>query len=149
MKRTIKLAAARDEAPRVLFGPAGLAVHGPDAETQERNGASLRLARVELRQTVRHVLSRPQVRQLTDAGERRAAAFCRSARIGPEHCAGLARVPELRSLHGGDEQTANPVCTLVRGIVAVHPRTHTDAYERMRAAAPLELHAPAGIHVEV
>ena len=43
----------------------------------------------------------------------------------------------------------NPVCTLVRGVVAVHPRDRPDAFERMRAAAPLHLHAPEGIHVEV
>jgi hypothetical protein len=77
--------------------------------------------------------------------EELALAFCLSAGIGPERCAGLARVSEFRALRDG----GSLVCTLVRGVVAVHPRADTDAYERMRAAAPLLLHEPAGIHVEV
>jgi hypothetical protein len=77
--------------------------------------------------------------------EELALAFCESAGIGPEHCAGLARVSEFRALDEG----GHPVCTLVRGVVAVHPRIDRDAYERMRAATPLVLPEPAGVHVEV
>jgi hypothetical protein len=270
---------AREDQRRVLRGPAGLAVYGPEVQAPEEiagqgNGASIRLARLELhrqaKQTVKSVLGRPEVPQIEDPAQRAqhaaaeravrdrarapylaperapihisrlstrgktqldevlrylnasglapdrvfgvyrvpdrisqaltphsekgrpvewdivhtdpggtsapfvatsfaadehwvarragepsvldeelALAFCLSAGIGPEQCAGLARVSEFRSLRGGDEATSNPVCTLVRGIVAIHPRLQTDAYERMRAAAPLQLHEPAGIHVEI
>ncbi|WP_028065149.1 hypothetical protein [Solirubrobacter soli] len=261
-------AQSRDEARRVLFGPAGSAVHGPTIDEQQ--GASLRFARVEFRRTVRQVVGRPEVPQIEDPVQRahhaaaaRAArdqarapyrgphavpihvsrlttrgktqldqvlgylnasglapdrifgvyrvpdrisqavtphsekgrpvewdvvhsdphgtsapfvatafaaeeqwvarrvgepsvldeelalAFCLSAGIGPEHCAGIARVSEFRALHDGDADGMSPVCTLVRGVVAVHPRTDSDAYERMRAAAPLLLHEPTGIHVEI
>ena len=81
--------------------------------------------------------------------EELALAFCVSAGIGPEHCAGLARVSEFRALRDGVDEGGHPVCTLVRGVVAVHPQIDTGAYERMRAAAPLVLHEPAGVDVEV
>jgi len=265
---------AREAQRRVLYGPAGVAVYGPEVDEHVRNGASLRFARIELgrqtKQTVRSVLGRAEVPRLEDPGERAqhaaheraerdrarapyraphpvpihisrlstrgktqldevlgylngsglapdrifgvyrvperisqaltphsekgrpvewdiihsdpgatsapfvatafaadeqwvarrvgepsvldeelALAFCLGAGIGPEQCAGLARVSEFRSLNGGGDESPNPVCTLVRGVVAVHPRTDSDAHERMRAATPLHLHAPEGIHVEV
>ncbi|MBI5104852.1 MAG: hypothetical protein HZB46_07685, partial [Solirubrobacterales bacterium] len=50
-----------------------------------------------------------------------ALAFCAQAGIGPERCLGLARVAEFRSLRGeGSEDTAGPLRTLVRGMVAIH-----------------------------
>jgi hypothetical protein len=78
-----------------------------------------------------------------------ALAFCAGAGIGPEHCAGLARVPEFRSLGGGDEHGSTPIRTIVRGVAAVHVDERSGAYERMRAAAPLHLGPPRGVHLEV
>ncbi|MGK2936198.1 MAG: hypothetical protein ACSLFR_00070 [Solirubrobacteraceae bacterium] len=79
-------------------------------------------------------------------------AYCLHAGIAPERCLGLARISEFRALGGGSEDH-NPIRSLVKGIVAIHPQDQDGAFERMRAAAPLELPAdvagPAGVHVEV
>ena len=73
-----------------------------------------------------------------------ALAFCLAAGIGPERCAGLARISEFRTLAGyNDGESSGPLRTIVRGIVALHPQEHSGAFERMRAAAPLAL-GPAG-----
>jgi len=65
---------AREAQRRVLYGPAGVAVYGPEVDEHVRNGASLRFARIELgrqtKQTVRSVLGRAEVPQLEDPGER-------------------------------------------------------------------------------
>ena len=65
---------AREAERRVLYGPAGIAVYGPEVDEQVKNGASLRFARIELgrqtKQTVRSVLGRAEVPRLEDPGER-------------------------------------------------------------------------------
>lgn len=79
-----------------------------------------------------------------------ALAFCLGAGIGPERCAGLARISEFRSLRGGGEGD-DDLRTIVKGIVAIHPQEASGAFERMGAAAPLAIGDPAesGVHVEV
>ncbi|MDA0163619.1 hypothetical protein OM076_25320 [Solirubrobacter ginsenosidimutans] len=269
---------AREEERRALYGPAGVAVYGPELQTPEQlaaqsNGASFRFARVELgrqaKQSARDVLGRSSVREIEDPLQRAhvaaheravrdearapynapervpvhisrlmtrgktqldevlayvngsglspdrmfgvyrvpdrisqaltphsekgrpvewdivhsdpdgttppivatafaaddhwvakrvgepsvldeelALAYCVGAGIGPEQCAGLARISEFRSIQSGDDHI-NPVCTLVRGVVALHPPTGRDDFARMRAAAPLYLHPPADVRVEV
>jgi hypothetical protein len=77
-------------------------------------------------------------------------AFLAGAGIGPERCLGLARYCEFRSVRGGGSEDHNPIRTLVRGLVAVHPEGAHDTYERMRAAAPVAVaHEPQGIVCEV
>jgi len=82
-----------------------------------------------------------------------ALAFCQEAGIGPERCAGLARISEFRAVRGdGSDDGASVLHTLVQGVVAIHPEDATGAFERFRAAAPipLPLGPPAGgVHVEV
>ena len=76
-----------------------------------------------------------------------ALAFCRGAGIGPEHCLGIARYSEFRELRGGNED--DPIRSIVRGVVVVHPAGDGGAYERMRAAAPIAVpHEPEGAWVE-
>lgn len=81
-----------------------------------------------------------------------ALAYCLHAGIAPERCVGLARISEFRSVQGGSEEH-NPIRSLVKGVVAIHPQGGDGAFERMRAAAPLDLPAdvdgPAGVHIEV
>jgi hypothetical protein len=77
-----------------------------------------------------------------------ALAYCAEAGVGPERCLGLARVSEFRELRGGDEN--DDLRTIVKGVVALHGGDDRGAYERMRAAAPIErLRVPDGVHVEV
>ncbi len=79
-----------------------------------------------------------------------ALAFCLAAGIGPERCAGLARISEFRTLAGyNDGESSGPLRTIVRGIVALHAQEHTGAFERMRASAPLALGPADGVHIEV
>lgn len=79
-----------------------------------------------------------------------ALAFCLEAGIGPERCAGLARFCEFRALAGsGDGETGGDIVTIVRGIVALHPADGSGAFERLRAAAPILLGPPEGVHIEV
>ncbi|MDO8213058.1 hypothetical protein [Conexibacter sp. CPCC 206217] len=83
-----------------------------------------------------------------------ALAFCLAAGIGPERCAGLARISEFRALKGsGSDDSAGELVTLVKGIVALHPQESSGTFARMRDAAPVALApdqlADAGIHVEV
>jgi hypothetical protein len=80
-----------------------------------------------------------------------ALAFCLDAGVGPERCLGLARVCELRTVHSGGDGEHDPLRTLVRGVVALHPPGPSGARERLRTAAPLALPTapPGGIHVEV
>ena len=76
-------------------------------------------------------------------------AFCRGAGIGPERCLGIARFSEFRRLKfSGDDH--DPIRTIVRGVVVVHPAEAGDAFERMRAAVPLALPpAPPDVWTEV
>jgi hypothetical protein len=79
-----------------------------------------------------------------------ALAFCLEAGIGPERCAGLARICEFRALAGSsDGETGGDMVTIVRGIVALHPAEGSGAFERLQAAAPLPLGPPEGVHIEV
>ncbi len=82
-----------------------------------------------------------------------ALAYCLHAGIGPERCVGLARISEFRALQGGGDDGPDPIRSLVKGIVAIHPQGADGAFERMRAGAPLDLPTdvagPAGVHVEV
>lgn len=81
-----------------------------------------------------------------------ALVYCLHAGIAPERCVGLARISEFRSMEQGEDDS-DPIRTLVKGVVAIHPRGEDGAFERMRAAAPLDLPTdvagPAGVHVEV
>jgi hypothetical protein len=77
-------------------------------------------------------------------------AFLAGAGIGPERCLGLARYCEFRAVRGGGSEDHNPIHTLVRGLVAVHPDGAHDTYERMRGAAPIAVpEEPAGIVCEL
>src|SRR5262245_26385493 len=88
-------ARVRDEARRVLFGPAGLAVHGPTVAEQQ--GASLRFARLELKQTVRQVLGRPEVPQIEDPVQR--SQHAAAARAARDQARAPYRAPDAIPIH--------------------------------------------------
>ncbi len=77
-------------------------------------------------------------------------AFLAAAGIGPERCLGLARYCEFRAVRGGGSEDHNPIQTIVRGLVAVHPDGAHPTYDNMSAAVPIEVpHTPAGVVCEV
>ena len=79
-----------------------------------------------------------------------AVGFCLEAGIGPERCAGLARISEFRALGGsGDGESSGDLRTIVRGVVAIHPEERSGTFERMRAAVPLPLGPAEGVRIEV
>lgn len=67
-------------------------------------------------------------------------AHLRAAGIAPDQSLGLARYCEFRELRGGtSDDEHEPLLTLIRGLVSVHPSGDGGAYDRMRAAAPIVL----------
>lgn len=83
--------------------------------------------------------------------EELALAHCLWAGIGPERCAGLARVSEVRTRRGaGDEDSSGPLLTIVKGVVALHPQETSGSYQRMVDATPFALDlSGSGVHIEV
>jgi hypothetical protein len=83
--------------------------------------------------------------------EELALAHCLWAGIGPERCAGLARISEVRTRRGaGDDESSGPLLTIVRGVVALHPQETSGTYQRMVDASPFALDlSGSGVHVEV
>jgi hypothetical protein len=77
------------------------------------------------------------------------AAFLAEAGIGPERCAGIARMTEFRELRGGDAEES-AIRTLVTGVVALHEPDARQTFAGLRERAPLALDGPPpGVHVEV
>lgn len=142
--------AARGGAGGVPGGAAGLAAGGSGAGSS--GAAALPLVATSFRGEDRWVARRVGEPSVLD--EDLALAFCLAAGIGPEQCAGLARISEFRALRGsGGDDSAGELVTLVKGIVALHPQESSGTFARMRDAAPIAL-APdqltaAGVHVEV
>lgn len=77
-------------------------------------------------------------------------AFLQWAGIGPERCLGVARLSEIRSLRWADEAD-DDLRPIVTGVVALHAPEASGTFDRMAAAAPLDLPHPSafGVHVEV
>lgn len=123
-------------------------VHERGADTGAAAARPVATSFVAKEQWVARRLGEPSV-----LDEDLALAFCREAGIGPERCLGVARMSEFRTLRGhgsADDGGGGEIRTLVKGVVAIHPEEGSGAFDRMLAAAPLDLPAvPEGVHVEV